>query len=139
MDVATLMTSPVVTAGPQDTVGTALQLLEDLDIRHLPIVEGERLVGIVSDRDLLEVRLPLPDEEAQPQHADEVMRLPLSEVMRTTVTTLDANEPVTTAIDLFIEYRVGALPVLEPASGKLIGILSYVDVLRAVRGDFAAT
>ena len=62
MDARTIMTKSVVTASPSDTVGHALRTLEDQSIRHLPIVEDGRLIGMVSDRDLREYRLPLMDE-----------------------------------------------------------------------------
>jgi len=134
MDVSSIMTTAVVTAGPGETVGDALRLLDDQSIRHLPIVEDGRLVGVLSDRDLREYRLPLMEEVEHPDRADALMRTPLSEVMNPTVLTLEPTESVRTAIDLLIEYGVGALPVVEPgAEKKLVGILSYVDILRALR------
>jgi acetoin utilization protein AcuB len=46
---------------------------------------------------------------------------------------VDPETEVSEAIDLMIEHRIGALPVVEPDSTKLVGIVSYVDVLRAAR------
>ena len=133
MDARTIMTKSVVTASPSDTVGHALRTLEDQSIRHLPIVDDGRLVGMVSDRDLREYRLPLMDELDDPKHADELLDTPLSSLDLGAVLSLDAGESVTQAIDLMLEYGIGAVPVIEQHSEELIGIVSYVDILRALR------
>lgn len=133
MDATALMTSTVVTATPKDTVRRALRLLEDGDIRHLPIVEGKKLVGLVSDRDLREYRLPLVEEIEDPDYADDLLDTPLSEVMSGDIICLETGESLATAVDLMIEYGIGAIPVVDPDTTELLGILSYVDVLKAVR------
>jgi acetoin utilization protein AcuB len=133
MDVEQIMTAPVTTIGPSESVHDALERLEDQEIRHLPVVDGSRMVGIVSDRDLREFRLPLMEEMDRPQYAAELMRKPVSEAMNTEVIFVETGEPVSTAIDLMIEYAVGALPVVERDTGNLAGIVSYIDVLKALR------
>jgi acetoin utilization protein AcuB len=133
MNASTLMTTAVVTATPKDTVRKALRLLEDGDIRHLPIVEGKRLVGLVSDRDLREYRLPLLEEIDDPDYADDLLDTPLSELMSGDILCLDADESLATGVDLMIEYGIGAIPVVDRDKDELVGILSYVDVLKAVR------
>jgi acetoin utilization protein AcuB len=133
MDVSALMTTTVVTATPKDTVRKALRLLEDGDIRHLPIVEGKRLVGLVSDRDLREYRLPLVEELDDPDYADDLLETPLSEVMSGDILCVEAGESLATGVDLMIEYGIGAIPVIDRDANELLGILSYVDVLKAVR------
>jgi acetoin utilization protein AcuB len=132
MDASTLMTTTLVTATPNDTVRKALRLLEDSEIRHLPIVEGKKLVGLVSDRDLREYRLPLVEEIEDPDYADDLLDTRLSEVMSGDVLCLDAGESLRTGVDLMIEYGIGAIPVVRD-NDELVGILSYVDVLKAVR------
>jgi acetoin utilization protein AcuB len=133
MNASALMTTTVVTATPKDTVRRALRLLEDSDIRHLPIVEGKRLVGLVSDRDLREYRLPLVEEIADPDYADDLLDTPLSEVMSGDILCLESSESLATGVDLMIEYGIGAIPVVDRDKDELVGILSYVDVLKAVR------
>lgn len=133
MDATTLMTQTVVTAKPSDTVRRALRLLEDGDIRHLPVVDGKKLVGLVSDRDLREYRLPLMDEIEDPDYADDLLDTPLSEVMSGDVLCLESGESLATAVDLMIEYGIGAVPIIDRQTQELLGIVSYVDVLKAVR------
>lgn len=133
MDATTLMTKTVVTAKPTDTVRRALRLLEDSDIRHLPVIDGKKLVGLVSDRDLREYRLPLVEEIEDPDYADELLDTPLSEVMSGDVLCLESSESLATAVDLMIEYGIGAVPIIDRETEELLGIVSYVDVLKAVR------
>lgn len=133
MDVQDIMTKALITARPDQSVREALQILEDSDIRHLPVVDEERLVGMVSDRDLREYRLPILQEESDPETAEELLGTPLSSVMNGNVLALDTGESLTAAVDLMIEYGVGALPVIDRHSEELVGIVSYVDILKAIR------
>lgn len=135
MDISAIMTKAVVTATPGDTVGDALRLLDDQLIRHLPVVGDGRLVGMISDRDLREYRLPLMEEVDHPRRANALMTTALGDVMSPTVVTVEPQETLGTAIDLLLEYGVGALPVVDSESGALVGILSYVDILRAMRAS----
>lgn len=133
MNVKELMTTSLVTASTKDTVGQALRLLEGQAIRHLPIVDDGRLIGMVSDRDLREYRLPLLEELDDPQRADELLETTLAEVMKGAVVALESHESLAQTIDLLLEHGVGAMPVVETGSDTLVGIVSYVDVLRALR------
>lgn len=133
MLISEIMTAEVITAKPSDSVGNALSLLEDLDIRHLPIVEDSRLVGLVTDRDLREYRLPIMQELEHPDEADALLATPISEVMNKTIISVYANEKVKVAIDLMLEYKIGAIPVINRNQEHLVGIISYIDILRAVR------
>jgi acetoin utilization protein AcuB len=134
METQELMTTALVTIKPTDSVREALRRMEDQEIRHLPVVEGSRLAGMVSDRDLREYRLPVMEEIENPEYADDLLNTPVAEMMNTDLVTLDPGESVKTAIDLMLEYGVGALPVVDRHKDELVGIMSYVDVLRHVRG-----
>jgi acetoin utilization protein AcuB len=133
MNVTELMIRSVVVTTPQETIGRALHLLEDSGIRHLPVVDGAKVVGMLSDRDVREYRLPIVDELENQQLADDLLARPVSEAMNTAFVFVDHLESVKNAVDVMIEYGVGALPVVQRETGELLGMLSYVDVLRAVR------
>lgn len=128
------MTAALVTIKPTDTVRTALLRMEDQEIRHLPVTEGQQLIGMISDRDLREYRLPVVEEIDNPEYADDLLDTPVSEVMNANLVTLDPGETVKTAIDLILEYGVGAVPVVDRHRDVLVGIISYVDVLKYLRG-----
>ncbi|NVB41132.1 CBS domain-containing protein [Pseudenhygromyxa sp. WMMC2535] len=139
MSVEAIMTKEVLSVSPETTVREAVRLLEDSDVRHLPVVEGGcELVGIVSDRDLREYRIPVMleierlDEEDRAR-ADRILDTPVSEAMNTDIVAVDSSESIDSVIAAMIEYRVGAVPVVDRDSDELVGIVSYIDVLRYAR------
>jgi acetoin utilization protein AcuB len=107
-------------------------LLERYAIRHLPVVEEERVVGVLSKNDLREtLGAPDPDYGIR-DHLD----WPVSRVMTDEVVTVRRETSVTDAIDLLISKQIGAVPVVDDQQ-QLVGVLSVVDVLRAARRYFA--
>jgi acetoin utilization protein AcuB len=131
MNAEDVMIRSVVTATPADTVRTAIQLLEEQDIRHLPIVDEGRLVGMVSDRDLREYRLAFLEEP--PDGTGPLMSTPLATVMQGDVVACHLGDSLRDAIDQMLEYRVGCVPVVDLHTDELVGVISYVDVLRELR------
>ena len=126
-DVTRLMTLAPVTVQMNSTVGEAAELLDALAVRHLPVLDGETLVGIVSDRDLRGSGRRVVDCGPPPEASR-----PVSEVMSTGILAVRADDDVRDAVDTMIRARVGALPVVD-AYHRVVGIVSYVDVLRAIR------
>jgi acetoin utilization protein AcuB len=133
MNVTEMMIRSVVVTTPEETIGRALHLLEDSGIRHLPVIQGGKVVGMLSDRDVREYRLPVVDELEHQELADDLLARPVADAMNTSFVFVDHLESVAKAVDVMIEYGVGALPVLQRETGELLGMLSYVDVLRMVR------
>lgn len=123
MSVQSIMTKTVVSASPDATVREAIELIDDNDIRHLPIVEDGRLVGIVTDRDL---------RGYERERSEQRLSTALREVMSPTSLCMEEGESIKTLIDVMLEYKVGALPVVGPAR-ELVGIVSYIDVLQHAR------
>lgn len=115
MTVGEIMAKPVVTAAPDTPVRVARRLMRRARVRHLPVLEGGLLVGMVSDRDLARA----PNDACR-----------LEEIMTRTVFVLYPDTPLRRAVRLFRERRFGALPVLE--GRELVGIVSVVDVLRVL-------
>jgi acetoin utilization protein AcuB len=108
----------------------ALKVLAEADVRHLPVVDDDELVGIISDRDLRELGTEALDGG---ETVRRTLAQPASSVMSAGVVTVYPESDVSEAVDLMIEHRIGALPVVEADGTKLVGIVSYVDVLRAAR------
>lgn len=110
-----IMTSQVTTVAPDTSVEDARARMQRARIRHLPVLDGGLLVGIVSDRDLRDAT----DDAA-----------PVSWRMTPTVFVLAPGAPLRQAAKLFRERRVGAMPVLS--GRRVVGIVSVVDVIRAL-------
>jgi acetoin utilization protein AcuB len=129
--VADVMTRRPVTVAPQATVGAALSAMRRGRFRHLPVVAGSELVGVVAHGDL-EAPAGAPVEVAE-SLADR----PIAEVMSTQPVTVWPDEPVEVAARLLVEHAIGCLPVV--ADEGLVGILTESDLfsvlLRLLGGD----
>jgi acetoin utilization protein AcuB len=131
MIVLDVMTSRPAVADVSSTIRSVMHKLFELDVRHLPIVEDGELVGIVSDRDLRAVVSRLLSEGEA--NIDDALSAPVGDLMSAAVISVDPEAELADVADLMIEHRIGALPVVRPGTDALVGIVSYVDVLRAAR------
>jgi acetoin utilization protein AcuB len=120
------MTREVVVLPPQSTAGEALAICRERRIRHLPVLEGNRLVGIVSDRDLRSAPPALGD----PARAEALGRILVHEVMAREVSTAHPDDPIEEAANAMRERKIGCLPVVE--DDALVGIVTSSDVMEAL-------
>ena len=127
--VAELMLREVVSVSPSTTVAEAFDKMEHGPSRHLPVVEAGKLIGIVSDRDLLRHMPVVRGDESKDEH-ERYVRGPVSEVMTPAPLTVDVEQPVNAAVSLLLRGRVSALPVLD-AAGRLLGLFTLLDAARA--------
>ena len=116
-----LMTPNPTTVTPQASIAEAWELMRELEIRHVPVVQDGALVGMLSDRDL--ARLDIA----------RMLALPIVNVMSSDVIAVEPESELSEIVDLLIENRVGALPVVHADTREVVGIVSYIDVLRAVQ------
>ncbi|MGB3049817.1 MAG: CBS domain-containing protein [Polyangiales bacterium] len=125
------MTENPATATELMSVAEALGLLYELDVRHLPVVRGRELVGIISDRDL---RVFSGAEEDDAMDAIEGARSStVGHLMNTSTVKVDPETNVREVLELMLLHRVGAIPVADLDTGDLLGIVSYVDLLRVLQ------
>jgi CBS-domain-containing membrane protein len=117
-----------------DSVGKAMRMLSEADIRHLPVVGEGELLGIVSDRDLRGVT-PALLTEVEPAEIQRLLAQPIVSLMSSDVVSVNPETELAEAIDLMLENKIGALPVVEADSARVVGIVSYVDILRALRNQ----
>jgi len=124
-----LMHTSVLTIAPDAGLDRALVIMNAKRIRHLPVVENGRMVGLISNRDL---HLSMV-EQGGPQNAPKGMYLPaltkIRTVMKTDVLTLRPEDTVFHAARVMSEKKIGCLPVLD-ADGRLAGILTETDLLQ---------
>jgi len=130
MNVSKYMTQKLITATPDMSVKQAFLLMRTHRVRHIPVVEGERLVGIISDRDLRRPRWADTLEDWTTYYQIDDTHL-VSDVMTRTPETVKASDDIRKAVKIFREHRYGALPVLNKDQ-ELIGILSAQDLLGAL-------
>lgn len=130
--VADWMTAQPVTVERGASLRLAAELMELEEVRHLPVMEGQRLVGILSDRD---VRLAWTSKATtlQPHELSGVLeQITVGEIMTQPPISVSPAMRIEAAANVLIQERIGALPVVE--ENALVGILSYQDILEAFIG-----
>jgi acetoin utilization protein AcuB len=128
-----LMTPNPMTVSPEATVAEVWDLMRDLEIRHVPVVEDGALVGMVSDRDLSRVEITRAAAVEDADALKQELSTPIVKLMKTDVITVEPETELGEIIELLVENRVGALPVVRFGGREVVGIVSYVDVLRAIQ------
>jgi CBS domain-containing protein len=107
-----------------DSIVDAAKLMRGEDAGIAPIVDGERLVGVVTDRDIA-VRVVAAGRDPEATKVEEIFS--------TTLVTIDPDQELDEALRLMAEHQVRRLPVVEE-DGKLVGIVAQADVARHVDG-----
>lgn len=130
MIVADVMQTDLVTVTPRTTLPEAVNLAAEHRIRHLPVMEEGRLVGIVSDRDLKRA-MASPATSLTAHELNFLLdRLTVDRIMTRTVVTVPPATPVEDAARIMAQEKISSLPVT--AAGELIGIITETDVLQLV-------
>jgi len=127
MLVEDVMQTAVITITPKTSLPEAMRLVGHRGIRHLPVVDDDRLIGIVSDRDLK--RAMASPATALESHELRYLldALTVDEIMTRAVVTVGRMFPIEEAARLMVTEKISALPVTE--RGRLIGIVTETDVL----------
>ena len=126
MNVASIMTPDPLTVPRGATLDRAMDLMDEHDIRHLPVLDREGLAGVVSDRDVLEATGWLSPRQR------EVIEAPggvVDDVMRSPAAAVSPDDPISRALGLIVQRRIGCVTVVR--DGSLEGIVTEVDILRA--------
>ncbi len=119
---------------PTDVTLNVVRLMREKQIRHIPVLEDDKLLGIISDRDVFrgsrreEGEHAASASELRVSHEDEVRR-----IMSTDLETLELDATLADAAKKMVFHKIGALPVLDQE--KLVGIITETDLLRALVTD----
>jgi CBS domain-containing protein len=106
---------------PEEPVLEAIQMMADKHIGALPVIRGEELIGIVSERDYARKVILMGRSSSD---------TPVWQIMSSPVTTVSPDESVHRCMEIMTEKRIRHLPVVE--RGKMIGIISIGDLVKAV-------
>jgi CBS domain-containing protein/nucleotide-binding universal stress UspA family protein len=123
------MSGSLITVTPETDVSAAWALMRERRVKHLLVVGDQRLVGILSDRD---IRLVLPSPATTLSSWEinyRLANLRVDSIMTRSPVTIDPERSVSDAAALMLQRRIGALPVVE--GHALRGIITQTDVLRA--------
>ncbi len=133
MRVQEVMSPNPVTVSPEVSVAEVWDLMRERGIRHIPVLERGALVGMLSDRDLAHFDMAgvLTSEGADGLRR--ALATPVAKVMSPDVIDVDPDDDLGEVVDLLVENRIGAVPVVDRETRELVGIVSYIDVLAAIR------
>jgi CBS domain-containing protein len=124
------MTLAVKTVTRQVTVAELGDLFEKHDFNTFPVVEDGKIVGIVTKFDFLRL-FAFTSDQIVP-HYSELMKRSVTDMMTDKVVHVDPATPLTRVLHLMVNLKSRSFPVVE-ASGKLVGIISREDVIRALQ------
>lgn len=123
MRIEDIMRKNLVTVAPSTTIREAHLLLRVNRIRHLPVVEQGKLVGIISDRDL---RDALPSRLLTHEDDELILQKPVSAIMQKQVITAHPLDFIEDAASLLYEHKIGSLPVMQ--ENQLVGMITESDL-----------
>ena len=129
MTVGELMRTDVITVTKKDSFRHAMNLIRQQGIRHLPVVEGKRLVGIVTDRDIRQAA-PSAATSLEIHELHYLLeKVTVNEIMTKKVVTVPPSTDARDAAKLLLKHKIGGLPVVR--GDTLMGIITETDILRA--------
>lgn len=126
INIENVMTKKVITVNSDATLLDALVATRVNKIRHIPVVSGNELVGIVSDRDLRDV---CPSTLC-PEDPGFLKNTMIKDIMLKEVITIHPLDFLEDAARLLYEHRIGCLPVVS--NKELVGIVTETDILRSL-------
>jgi acetoin utilization protein AcuB len=128
-----VMTPDPLTVTPKASIAEVWDLMREVEVRHVPVVQAGALVGMLSDRDLARVDMARLLKSEGADALRQVLAAPILEVMSPDVISVEPDTEIGDVIALLIDRRIGALPVIDADTREVLGIISYVDVLRALQ------
>jgi CBS domain-containing protein len=126
-----MMGSPV-TLKPEDSLDLANDVISLGRIRHIPVVDGGRLVGIVTERDLIGAAAAQIFGLKQKSKSALLKSIKIKEVMKKRVVTTAPNTPIKDVAHLMADKKIGCVPVVS--DGVVVGLVTTTDILRYVEG-----
>lgn len=127
MKVVNVMTTHPISVSPEDSIQQVREIMDEKNIRQLPVINKRELIGIITDRD---IRSFLGGRSLSYLEEQEVaMETKVTTVMTDKPITLSPDDDLREAVELLLEEKMGGIPVVDRDVG-LMGIITYVDVLR---------
>ncbi len=117
--VSTIMTSKLITLGPGQTLGEAREIFITKRIHHIPIVDGTKLVGLITSWDLFKTGLS----------AEQYHNKKITDVMTTKLAVLEPDDKIGSVAEVLMEHLFHAIPIVD-ADHNLVGIVTSYDLLR---------
>jgi CBS domain-containing protein len=131
--VESAMQRAVVSVGARERLDLVDDVMKLGEVRHMPVLEGERLVGVISQRDLLAASLSKVLEFEGKERRTFMRSVEVGEVMTPSPVVIAPSATLREAARAMLERRIGCLPVVD-AGGRMVGLLTETDLMRAAYG-----
>lgn len=115
-----IMSHPVITYSIETTCIEIKKEMEKRDIRHIPITDDKKIIGLISDRDLLKIS----------SHKD-LKKIRVDEIMTTVLIVAHQETPMAHIARVLVEEKISALPIIDDQD-KIVGIITQADILRTL-------
>ncbi len=129
MKVSSIMTRGVVTVDMDDSLQTIREILNSFEFHHIPVVDNQKLIGIISDRDLLSELSPFLDTPSQEHRDFAILKRKAHQIMSRILITVNAETSIEKASNLLLENNISCLPVIS-TQDNVEGIVTWKDILR---------
>ena len=129
MRVESMMQTQLITATPEMSLAEVQRLMRDHNIRHVPVVSGKRLVGMITDRDIQEAAPSPATTLTRGEIAYRMETTPIKTCMTKDLVWIGPDIEMAAATRLLLQRKIGCLPVVE--NGTLVGVVTDMDCLRA--------
>lgn len=134
--ISSIMSKDLITLKPDDSIAKADNLFKSHRLHHIPIVEDEVLVGMLSKSDLLFFKRGFGDDKDLDQLEEiRLNNYEVCQIMTRKLAKLESSERINVALEIFKENIFHAIPIID--DGKLVGILTTYDILKnlAIEGN----
>ena len=128
MSVASIMSKPVVTVGMDDSLSLVKEIFDIRGFHHLLVVDSGKLLGVISDRDLLRNLSPNIGTAAETCRDAATLNKKVHQIMTRKPITLGPEARIYDAVDLFNSHRISCIPIVD-ARLRPVGIVSWRDIM----------
>ena len=125
------MTPNPVSVTMDDTLTVVKEIFSNANMHHLLVVEDNKLMGVISDRDLLLVLTPALGTPAEQQRDRATLNMRAHQIMSRKLFTVTVGDSLNEALELFKSQKISCLPVLN-SEKKPVGIISWRDIIRII-------
>ena len=126
--VSYLMSRKLITLSPGDKMSAVKEIFDTHRIHHIPVVKYTTLVGLISKTDFLHFLRGINSGHDQLGEAARLQNFKVEDVMTRGIATLESNERINVALEVFSENLFHAIPILE--NGGLVGMLTTFDIIK---------
>ena len=129
MKVRDMMQQNLITVTPTMSLAQVQRLMHDNGIRHIPVVSGRRMVGIVTDRDIRDASPSPATTLSKGEIHYQMDTTPVRTCMSRNVVTVHSDDDMVQAARILLEHKYGCVPVMEEE--RLVGLITETDCLQA--------